>query len=228
MKRRIISSSPTRNNSTQNASKFNPSLIGSNRSEIQVPSDFYSPRNFPFILKCKRYRRNPEGAVERESQQISRRKNGTCVRHWNGSRFKTSRPREVPSGRMKNRRNLRSPPRPRAEEYTRNRPHLLRRSWIGAPPRTKIVLPRINSRYYSHTDAGRSCLCARKGRASMCVLDTYRQSEIYVARGESGALKYYRFASRARVCIFMRGPADEDGNTERETKWRKGEREREA
>lgn len=25
----------------------------------------------------------------------------------------------------------------------------------------------------------------------------------------------------------MRGPADEDGNTERETKWRKGERERE-
>lgn len=61
----------------------------------------------------------------------------------------------------------------------------------------------------------------------MCVLDTYRQSEIYVARGESGALKYYRFASQARVCIFMRGPADEDGNTERETKWRKGERERE-
>lgn len=60
----------------------------------------------------------------------------------------------------------------------------------------------------------------------MCVLDTYRQSEIYVARGESGALKYYRFASRARVCIFMRGPTDEDGNTERETKWRKGERER--
>lgn len=109
MKRRIISSSSTRNNSTQNASKFNPSLIGSNRSEIQVPSDFYSPRNFPFILKCKRYRRNPEGAVERESQQISRRKNGTCVRHW--SRFKTSRPRKVPSGRMKNRRNLRGPSR---------------------------------------------------------------------------------------------------------------------
>lgn len=168
MKRRIISSSPTRNNSTQNASKFNPSLIGSNRSEIQVPSDFYSPRNFPFILKCKRYRRNPEGAVERESQQISRRKNGTCVRHWSGSRFKTSRPREVPSGRMKNRRNLRSPPRPLA----RNTREIVPISFVdrgSVHRRGRKSYYRVSIHDIIRTPMRAARVCAREKAVRLCV-----------------------------------------------------------
>lgn len=51
-----------------------------------------------------------------------------------------------------------------------------------------------------------------RARVCLCVLDTYRQSEIYVARGESGALKYYRFASRLHIHAWA--SEDEDGKTE--------------
>lgn len=97
--------------------------------------------------------------------------------------------------------------------------------FVGAHRREPKSYYRVSIHDITHTDANCSCLCAReKDRASMCVLDTYRQSEIYVARGERGALKYYRFASRARVCIFMRGPADEDGKPETKEKERERKR----
>lgn len=60
-----------------------------------------------------------------------------------------------------------------------------------------------------------------RARVCLCVLDTYRQSEIYVARGESGALKYYRFASRLHIHAWA--SEDEDGKIEREREERRGE-----
>lgn len=70
---------------------------------------------------------------------------------------------------------------------------------------------------------GRDSCEKGRARVCLCVLDTYRQSEIYVARGESGALKYYRFASRLHIHAWA--SEDEDGKTEIERerereKWR--------
>lgn len=53
-------------------------------------------------------------------------------------------------------------------------------------------------------------------KKAVCVLDTYRQSEIYVAQGESGALKYYRFASRLHIHAWAGRRGWKNWNRERE------------
>ena len=144
--------------------------------------------------------------VERESQQISRR--GETGRAFvigaRAERFETetSRPRKISSGRMKNRRT-------ESSNFSLSPPFLAKSSL--SPLRGSFVHTAVNENritayqftiLFAHRWRGHalSRVVSRvHAKKAVCVLDTYRQSEIYVAQGESGALKYYRFASRLHI-----------------------------
>lgn len=70
---------------------------------------------------------------------------------------------------------------------------------LATVSQTKIVLPRINSRHYGR--AHRRDVHAHTRAGCPCAWGMYRQSEIYVARGERAPLKYYRFVSSPRLHI---------------------------
>lgn len=104
------------------------------------------------------------------------------------------------------------------------RANRFRRSLEARIVRERKSYYRVSIRDITHTGAGLVRKRPRaRARVCLCVLDTYRQSEIYVARGESGALKYYRFASRLHIHAWA--SEDEDGKTEieREREERRGE-----